>query len=179
MPGAVSKLVYAVAALATLGFALGPHLGTNDGDPVTVVAASDHTMNAAQREARSLVAQFLDQVFADGPISGPGELLKVAFPVVTEWGPTVEVIWVGEFGRAANGGFEGHLANAPQNMPGMALGDVVAFTDDMIRDWTFPAADGRGYGHFTTRVIAARIEEETRRKEYLSLLTPDPLPETW
>ncbi|MEL7106472.1 MAG: DUF2314 domain-containing protein [Pseudomonadota bacterium] len=150
------------------------------GDPVVEFAPGDQVMGAAQAAAQSHLPKFLEAALSDTGQSKPDTLVKVAFPVDDPNGSDmgVEVIWVGPFARTVDG-FSGLLANEPVAMPGYHAGSSVTFDEDMIRDWILPGPDGRAWGHYTTRVIAAQSQDENFQAMISQILMPDPAPKEW
>jgi uncharacterized protein YegJ (DUF2314 family) len=63
-------------------------------------------------------------------------------------------------------------------MPGYQLGDHVRFTRSQIADWSVLEADGRMYGHYTTRVLIDRLPRE-EADQIRDLISPQPMPEAW
>ena len=137
------------------------------GDPVTEFAPGDVVMNAAIAEANATLPLFLTYGFTD-----PTAMLKVAMPMVTT--NADEIIWVEGLSRTATG-FAGYLANAPVDLGALRRGDYVEFEASQINDWGLRSADGRLYGHYTTRVIA----DLPGNASMWQSLMPDPVPNTW
>jgi uncharacterized protein YegJ (DUF2314 family) len=63
-------------------------------------------------------------------------------------------------------------------MDGLNAGDAVAFTTDMVRDWSITEANGRMWGNYTTRVIVPQLDAETAAA-LGAMLSPDPVPSDW
>lgn len=150
------------------------------GDPVVEFAAGDRVMGDAQAEAQLHLPKFFKAALTASGQSKPDTLLKVAFPIDDPQSPEmgVEVIWVSDFRRSGSE-FSGRLSNEPVSMPGLHLGSRVAFTQDMVRDWVLPGPDGRAYGHYTTRVIAAQSDNAEFRDMIEQVLMPNPAPADW
>ena len=89
-----------------------------------------------------------------------------------------EVIWVGPFVWDGNVRFAGLLANQPNFMGGLNAGDRVDFDISMVRDWAVAGQDGLLYGHYTTRVIASRLDGD-QRANLEAILSPSPIPAGW
>ncbi|MCB1339371.1 MAG: DUF2314 domain-containing protein [Maritimibacter sp.] len=141
-----------------------------------ITEGDDPAIAAAVDEARAHLAQALAAgIGADG-IGHPALTLKVGFPVETGEAAS-EVIWVSEI-RRADDGFAGKLANDPLYMPGLKAGDPVSFAEAMIADWGLVGAEGRIFGHFTTRVLIDRLPE-AEATAIRAVLTEAPLPAAW
>ena len=144
------------------------------GDPVEDFSRNDPAMNAAMATANETLDQFLANATAQG-LGLPGTSVKVAFDVE---GRGAEIIWVGPFAWDGGSGFAGLLANQPNFMDNLNAGDRVDFDRSMIRDWAVSGSDGLLYGHYTTRVIAARLDR-TQREGLEAILSPNPIPGGW
>lgn len=174
------RMIKGLAVLAAVGVAWifgNPSSDARSGDPVVEFAATDQTMNDAQAEARRQLPKFMDTVLDADGLARSDTLVKVAFPTDNP-DMEVEVIWVGPFRRVGNG-YAGALANEPVAMPGHHAGTEVTFSEDMIRDWILPGPDGRAFGHYTTRVIAAQSNNAEFRQMIGEILMPTPAPDDW
>lgn len=165
----------AAAALLAAGFvAANAGTGALAGDRVLDVAQSDVAMNDAQAEARRTLESFLAHTLGPDGQSLPGATIKVAMPT-SDGG--AEVIWVEPF-EADGGGFTGRLANAPNDLPGLSLGDEVRFGEAQVRDWAFWGEDGSLYGSFTTRVLLPRMRA-SQAARVAAVLSTEPVPPGW
>ncbi|MFK5921283.1 MAG: DUF2314 domain-containing protein [Verrucomicrobiota bacterium] len=88
--------------------------------------------------------------------------VKVAFP--TDLGD--EHIWVSDLSLEARG-LKGLLANDPNNIPGIKLGDEVVVEENRISDWSY-CEGGVFQGHFTTKVLLPHMKEEMREQVMLA-----------
>ncbi len=145
-------------------------------DNVIEYGQGDMTMNDAQSEAQKHLPTFFANVLDEQGVAAEGAMVKVAFPVTIDGVSGHEVIWVGPFGRDGNE-FKGLLANRPRDMDAQA-GDLVEFTEPMIRDWMLRGPDGRLYGSYTTRVMLADLDKETAAQIAASL-SEHPVPANW
>lgn len=146
------------------------------GDPVINFGATDAEMNAAQDAARASLPRFLANALDAEGFGLPGTGLKVAFPVDNAGG--VEVIWVTPFAYDGATGFAGLLANEPNAMDGLHVGDRVDFSLDMLRDWSFVDGKGTLYGNYTTRTMLPYLPAD-QAAGLAELLSPDPVPARW
>lgn len=169
-----SKPLFMVVVGGALYLA-GTIFGDSD-DGVILYEGNDLTMNQAQDEAQRSLPDFLAHKLDANGQAVEGALVKVAFPVTRDGVNGHEVIWVGSFGKEA-GAFTGLLANQPVDMGGNA-GDQVAFTEDMIRDWTYQGTDGKLYGNYTTRVMLSDMES-AQAAQISTMLSADPVPNRW
>ena len=147
-----------------------------ESDKVIQYSQGDFTMNDAQAEAQKHLPSFLENVLDDQGVAAEGAMVKVAFPVTVDGVSGHEVIWVGPFGLI-DGEFKGMLANRPRDMDA-EVGDIVTFSEAMIRDWMLRSPDGRLYGSYTTRVMLKDLDKTTADQISASLM-PDPLPKDW
>ncbi|MHA3915763.1 DUF2314 domain-containing protein [Halovulum sp. GXIMD14793] len=139
-------------------------------DPVALFGEDDPEMSAASAEARKELDRFL--AFAE-TYSGEAAL-QVAFPTVS--GEGYEHIWVIPF-EEVEGGFKGILEGNPQDLGDLTIGSEVRFSRDQISDWG-AVIDDRGYGYYTLRVLAPRLEE-FKVKGLREWLSDEPLPPDW
>lgn len=147
----------------------------NAGDPTVDFAPDDPEMNRAIQQARSTLDAFLGRVLDEDGKAHPAGNLKVGFPVDHE-GMSREHIWVSDIFWTGDQ-FGGLLANDPMAMPGLAYGSEVAFSYDMISDWSVNAG-GPLYGHYTTRVVIARLPKD-QQAQYDGMFAQTPTPEGW
>lgn len=173
--GLLKGLVF-LGAFGVAWYVTGPGGNAKSSDTVIEYGAGDMTMNGAQVKAQESLPQFLENALDNQGIAVDGAMAKVAFPVTVDGVTGVEVIWVGPFGRVDNA-FKGALANQPRDMQENA-GDVMDFTQDMIRDWMIRGADGLLYGSYTTRVMLTDMDEASA-KQLRQVLAPDPVPANW
>lgn len=166
--------------LATLLVWALPHISVA-GDETVQFDADDPLMTAAVSAARETLASFLDHTRGNGAWLHPDAEMKVALHTTVAarqlYDVAVEIIWVSDIKRNGKN-FTGRLANAPNMLGDLQFGDQVSFTQAQIRDWSLPGADGRMFGHYTTRVVLDRLppEQAAGYREYLS---ENPAPSGW
>jgi uncharacterized protein YegJ (DUF2314 family) len=136
----------------------------------------DPDMSRAVSQARAQLDVVFSQLTDGAGGLHPALNLKASLPV-NQHGVEAEVIWV-EGLTLEDGVFTGTLANSPAYMPGYQLGDHVRFTRSQIADWSVLEADGRMYGHYTTRVLIDRLPRE-EADQIRDLISPQPMPEAW
>lgn len=142
-------------------------------DELMPFSTDDRAMNAAIESARQTYPQFL-AAFRNAP-QHTQENFAVKLGLETYSGGR-EHIWVDNlFFR--DGRLYGHLANRPQNLPGMQLGSEVEVRADLVSDWTIHTVDG-AYGSFTTRVMIERMSPREAQR-YRETLAPNPIPPEW
>ncbi len=134
------KKILAAAVLASVLPLAGA--AEDRGDEVVHVSNSDATMNAAIKEARRTLPDFL-KLAANPPADTEGYKLKVK--IVD--GPRVEHFWVMPF-KVAKGGFSGTLANSPQVVRNVRGGQTIQFKEADISDWGYEK-NGRQVGSYT------------------------------
>lgn len=146
------------------------------GDPI-ISFPKGHTpeMEKAIVSAHRSLDTVLRHLTAENGQISPALNLKVAVPV--EGG--TEHIWVQEvshaFGRHQ---FSASLANAPNDLDGLTLGDRIKFGRDQISDWGLMGPNGQLWGHFTTRLLLDDMDVNTR-SYLISVLSADPVPPPW
>ncbi len=169
-----TKSRLAAAAVLMAAF-VSANAGTvNAGDKTVEYSATNVAMQAAQNDAMASLENFLDHALNDDGNGAPSAALKVALPVGDGGN---EVIWVSPF-RMVTGELQGVLVNQPNELPGLTLGDTVAFSRNQVRDWSIWGDDGRLYGNYTTRVMLPSISTD-RAEELLAILSEEPLPPGW
>jgi len=146
------------------------------GDPVTSVATDNEEMNAAQDTAQESLPLFLANVIAENGVALEGAGLKVAFPI--SGANNAEIIWITPFKWDGGSSFVGVLANQPNWMEGLNIGDTVNFSSDMIRDWSWISTDGKLFGNFTTRVMIPLMDDETAAS-MTQVLSDPAIPSDW
>ena len=136
--------------------------------PLIEVAPTDAAMNAAIKEARRTLPIFR-RIFDRRPRDVEAYWIKIAMPT---YGGGHEYIWVYDLSWGA-GTVTGKLANEPEHLPGLHLDSKVTVKQETIADWAY-LKRGKLYGHFTTRVLAARMSER-EAAEARAAFAPQPL----
>ncbi len=111
-------------------------------------------------------------------IEGPEATLKIRIDV----NGGSEHIWVQDFTPTKFIGkrpieFEGVFSNAPEAIPGMEIGDPVAFSRFVIEDWGL-VMNGQGYGFYSVRAFLPTLDG-AEAAQLQAFLAPNPLPEDW
>ena len=148
----------AVRTIISLMLALGPGLasaqGADPGDDKTVTfAPGDPEMTAATTQALTGLDEFL--ALAEAPPAGT-ERFKLKVKVRD--GNVTEHFWVIPFRRTETG-FVGILANQPEEVRNVVLGQNIEFTRNDVSDWGY-TRDGRQVGSFTVCVMFKRMPKE-------------------
>lgn len=124
-------------------------------DELAVMVGTTHPeMLAAIREARSTLDEFLDIASHPEP-----EMSTFKLKIVLREDKNIEYFWVTPFQVSAEG-FEGTLANAPDLLRNVSLGDTIRFTRGEIIDWGY-VRDGRQVGSRTVCVLFKYMEKWT------------------
>ena len=76
------------------------------------------------------------------------------------------------------GRYIGYLANDPNHMPNKQIGSKVHFSAQQIRDRGYFGANGKLFGHYTTRVLVKTLPQN-QAKPILDLLSDYPVPNRW
>ncbi len=145
--------------LATKAFLIGAALVSSfafaqpKGDRVVSVANADPVMTAAIAKAQATLDTFLATA-AKPPAGTSGYKLKVA---VAD-GPDTEHFWVLPF-RATATGFEGTLANDPQIVSNVKMGQTIKFTRKEISDWGYEK-NQRQVGSFTVCALFKKMSKD-------------------
>jgi uncharacterized protein YegJ (DUF2314 family) len=97
-----------------------------------------------------------------------GISLNVALPTT---GNDSEAMWVDWPSKRSDGRFSDRLANEPQDVKGLKLGDFIIFTQDQIFDWTFQR-NGKIVGNETMRPSLAQPPKAEAERYRAMLETP-------
>lgn len=148
----------AVRTMMSLMLALAPGSagaqGADQGDDKTVIfAADDPEMAAATAQALASLDEFL--ALAEAP---PSDTDRFKLKVEVRDGDISEHFWVIPFRRTETG-FVGILANQPEAVHNVVLGQNIEFTRDDISDWGYRRY-GRQVGSFTVCVMFKRMSKE-------------------
>ena len=123
------------------------------GDKAMMIASDDADMAAAIAQARSSLDDFL--ALSDAPPPGT-DRYKLKVMVVD--GNGTEHFWVIPFKRTATG-FVGILANEPELVHNVVLGQNIEFNRDDISDWGY-TRNGHQVGSFTVCVMLKKMSKE-------------------
>ena len=123
------------------------------GDRTVMIASDDADMAAAIAKARSSLNDFL--ALSDSPPPGTD---KYKLKVMVVDGDATEHFWVIPFKRTATG-FVGILANEPELVHNVVLGQNIEFTRDDISDWGY-TKNGHQVGSFTVCVMFKKMSKE-------------------
>lgn len=147
-------MIFAIRIALCLFLAFIPLQARAQGDDKTVMIASDDAeMAAAIAKARSSLDEFL--ALSDAPPPGTD---KYKLKVMIIDGDAREHFWVIPFKRTATG-FVGILANEPELVHNVVLGQNIEFTRDDISDWGY-TRDGHQVGSFTVCVMFKKMSKE-------------------
>lgn len=133
-----------------------------DAKGVVLISEDDAEMEAAMSHARATLEEFLS-VMSAPPKGASGFKLKVE---VSDSNGT-EHFWVEPFSKTATG-FQGTLANDPEIVANVKMGQTITFTKDQVSDWGY-VLDGKQIGSFTVCVMMKHVsdqEADTYRKDY-------------
>lgn len=148
----------AVRTMMSLMLALAPGSaggqGADPGDDKTVIFTSDDPeMAVATAQALASLDEFL--ALAEAPPSGTD---RFKLKVEVRDGDISEHFWVIPFRRTETG-FVGILANQPEAVRNVVLGQNIEFTRDDVSDWGY-RRDGRQVGSFTVCVMFKKMSKE-------------------
>ncbi|MDX8456141.1 DUF2314 domain-containing protein [Mesorhizobium sp. VK9D] len=129
------------------------HARAQNDDKAMMIASDDADMAAAIAKARSGLDGFL--ALSDAPPPGT-DRFKLKVMVVD--GNTTEHFWVIPF-RRTDTGFVGILANEPEIVRNVVLGQNIEFTRDDISDWGY-TKNGHQVGSFTVCVMFKKMSKE-------------------
>jgi uncharacterized protein YegJ (DUF2314 family) len=115
-----------------------------------MIADDDAEMEAAIAHARSTLDEFL-AVLANPPKGASGFKIKVELSDNTG----TEHFWVEPFAQTETG-FEGTLANEPEIISGVKLGQKISFSRSQVSDWGY-VLNGRQVGSFTVCVMMKHV----------------------
>lgn len=144
----MKKYIYTLALLLSLGAQAKSGLNR-----VVDVANDDKVMVAAIKKAQTTLPTFL--ALHDHPPEGALDFkLKVNIDG--------EHMWVMPF-EQTNDGFSGTLANTPEKIMGLELGDTIEFTQDMISDWGY-SINGEQKGSYTVCALTTKMSKSELRE---------------
>ncbi|MDG4896381.1 DUF2314 domain-containing protein [Mesorhizobium sp. WSM4976] len=147
-------MTFAVRVALCLLLALAPLPARAEGDDKAMMIASDDAeMATAIEKARSSLDEFL--ALADAPPPGTD---RFKLKVMIADGNATEHFWVIPFKRTETG-FVGILANQPEIVQNVVLGQNIEFTRDDISDWGY-TRNGRQVGSFTVCVMLKKMSKE-------------------
>ncbi len=157
----------AVRAMISLMLALAPGSagaqGADPGDDKTIIfTPDDPEMAAATAQALASLDDFL--ALSEAP---PSDTDRFKLKVKVRDGNVTEHFWVIPFRRTETG-FVGILANQPEEVHNVVLGQNIEFTRDDISDWGYTRG-GRQVGSFTVCVMFNKMSKEeadTMRDQY-------------
>jgi uncharacterized protein YegJ (DUF2314 family) len=127
--------------------------GAGPGDDKTVIFTPDDPEMAATAQALASLDDFL--ALSEAP---PSDTDRFKLKVKVRDGNVTEHFWVIPFRRTETG-FVGILANQPEGVHNVVLGQNVEFTRDDISDWGYTRA-GRQVGSFTVCVMFDKMSKE-------------------
>lgn len=122
-----------IALIAAAAVVPSSSVRAEDHSPIVDVPTSDPVMAAAIAKARATLAVFWSSYENPKP-SESAPSLKVRFPTR---GTNGEHIWMDEVKKLGDNSYSGRFANAPRDLPGRRVGDLVEFTEAQISDWMF------------------------------------------
>ncbi|AMX94421.1 DUF2314 domain-containing protein [Mesorhizobium sp. M7A.F.Ca.US.014.04.1.1] len=148
----------AVWTAMSLMLALAPGLAgaqaTDPGDDKTIIfTPGDPEMAAATAQALASLDDFL--ALSEAP---PADTERFKLKVKVRDGNVTEHFWVIPFRRTETG-FVGMLANQPEEVHNVVLGQNIEFTRDDISDWGYTRG-GRQVGSFTVCVMFNKMSKE-------------------
>ncbi|MBN9552817.1 MAG: YegJ family protein [Alphaproteobacteria bacterium] len=147
-------MTFAVRIALCLLLAFVPlHARAQNDDKAMMIASDDAEMAAAIEKARSSLDEFL--ALSDAPPPGTD---KFKLKVMIVDGNAAEHFWVIPFKRTDTG-FAGILANEPEVVRNVVLGQNIEFTRDDISDWGY-TRNGRQVGSFTVCVMFKKMSKE-------------------
>ncbi|WP_434723692.1 YegJ family protein [Mesorhizobium sp. RIZ17] len=122
-------------------------------DKAMMIVSDDAEMAAAIEKARSGLDEFL--ALSDAPLPGTD---KFKLKVMIVDGNATEHFWVIPFKRTDTG-LVGILANEPEIVRNVVLGQNIEFTRDDISDWGY-TKNGHQVGSFTVCVMLKKMSKE-------------------
>ena len=159
LKGTVVASIAGILAIASFPAAV---LAEDPPDKVVLFSKDDPEMNAAIVKARNGLGAFWEKFAAPAP-NEDGFSLKI----MISQGADTEHFWCGEIkGNATTATCA--IANDPQSVHSVTLGQRIDVNPDHISDWMF-RLDGKIKGGETIRVIIPRLPRE-QADSYRSLL---------
>jgi uncharacterized protein YegJ (DUF2314 family) len=163
--GKIILLLFAVLIMAVIATKPGGSvLNSAATDGVVYMPDSDPAMQSARAKAQATLEEFL--VLAQSP---PPNTTSFALKFGVSDGGNTEYFWIDPF--TVNGSWiTGRLANSPEVVSNVSLGEEVRFRRSEVVDWTYTNTnEGRMYGNFTSCALLSResaAESAAFRKEY-------------
>src|SRR5262245_47248448 len=127
-------------------------------DRIVDVEQDDKDMQAAIAKARASLDDFLAVVDAP-PAFATGFTVKVRFAHRNG----AEHLWIEPF-RRDHSGFVGTVANEPEHLPELHLGQEVSFERSQITDWGYEV-DSKKRGFFTVCVMFKHMSADEVRQD--------------
>ena len=147
-------MTIAIRIALCLLLALAPlHARAQSDGKAMMIASDDAEMAAAIEKARSSLDEFL--ALSDTPPPGTG---RFKLKVMIADGNATEHFWVIPFKRTETG-FVGILANEPEIVRNVVLGQNIEFTRDDISDWGY-TMNGHQVGSFTVCVMFKKMSKD-------------------
>lgn len=147
-----------VAGLAVLGTVSPSHgqslVEKSKRDEIASVAKGDSDMEAAFRQARATLKDFLALVRTPRP-SITSYAVKIGIPDRDE----VEYFWISRFVQK-DGVLTGTIDNAPRLVRNVRQGERISFKESDVVDWLY-REDGRMIGNYTA---CALVKKEPKRQ---------------
>ena len=164
-----------IALLVCLGLGVAALAQTKN--PAPLVPTGDPAMAAAFERARLGLDGFLAKLrqppagsegfsIKVGLVDAPGGAVGVVHPGASDRG-FVEYFWIGDLSETASG-FEGRIANKPENIRNAVAGARLAFSRADVADWMY-FQDGKIVGNATACPALAHAsaqEREYMRQQY-------------
>lgn len=147
-------------------------------DRVVQVADNDVAMTSAIEDAKASLPLFwreFDRLGGNSASLLNSDLfsLKVALPTP---GGSVENIWTSGIRRDGDQ-IRGTIANDPENLPDVRLGQEVDINPEAIVDWSIQTTGGT-LGHYTTRALLPHLTPD-EAAGVRAILAPTPVPAEW
>lgn len=126
-------------------------------DDIVAVPKGDPDMEAAFRQARETLKDFLE--LARAPRSS---ITSMAVKVAIRDGGETEYFWIRPF-KEKDGGFVGRINNTPRSVGNVKLGQIITFQASDIVDWLY-RENGRMYGNYTACALLKQVPASERQE---------------
>lgn len=128
-----------------------------EGFPVSAFSDADPAMNAAIKEARKTLPDFIVALEENAPLR---EMFGVKTKVQDQFGGAH--VWIVNV-TFENDMFTGTLVNTPRFVRSVAVGQTLQVSRHKISDWSY-VENGKLVGGYTMRVMLAELSEDERRE---------------
>lgn len=157
-PLAAAVVAVVAIALAACDSGRDDNVVRREGEPdIISISNSDPRMVEATAKARATAAEFAKALAAPHPNQS-----RFAVKVPVTDGKVTEYMWLADVALDGTK-FTGRLANVPNAVTGVKVGETLACDTAQLSDWMY-VDDGKLVGGFTLRVLRETVSPESRER---------------